>query len=1040
MRYPWQVMDSVKFERLAFDYVCDKYPEQDWTMLPLSGDGNRDVESRSRHYFFGQAAEYASWVEAKYTQSLTRSLSKGRLDPTIVSALIEPNVGAVMFISNGCFNTAYINRAERALRVRHVPVPPRFIDGKLLENWLDRVPRIAKRYFRARLPKRITTADPFAFAIHEAQIVAMDDYRAGHLEGRRALVSQEDYVLQLLIATASSRTFRFRISGPGLTLLTSPEFPDSVFLHEGLTSLALRFTADLQVTNGKLVAAICDQESDRIESKSIAYSICPAPVQIRSAGQLSALQRLADRLRNHQRIPYAHLLRLTGDAATGKTWILSRIVAQVSLNVPVRRYTFMQDRPTYNAQTICRALLFMTVGTAFEFEGFANAIGRHIRSEDISRDLFDWLVLGVSNSQKALELLSLLTRSDLLGPLFTQNARGDAKILILDDLHKADNQTVALLKRLFTEFADSENKTLIVLGTRPDVRAEIDEAVICSEVETIEIDPVTTRDVSETLIDIVGVDRAEKIARDLGPAITNLLELFQFTDSLRQQIAGLSALPDPAFMRRCRELLRDATAIGMVGSVRSREEKRILDFLFIMDGGIETEFVRITFGLGLVERLLANGLVISLSADPPLLAPKHDLVRDAYLAHQRVYSDQLGDVLDLYMSWAPMRRNDLLGHLCRCGPRWRSRYLSAAIEARDVLIDRTQYGAARSIAEALYVLGEQGHRAGMSEIQRLESIYAHADCITHTRSAGRSIEFFQQACTVADQCAPSMESYALKFQATAALVSARFWSLDTKNLLKDIDIVLAEWEALPPEYTRHPRLVDGYLTALNRRMMVYFLHDRLREAEAAYRTGVAASRRLNDQAHLGHLFMDKGKSLCLRDPSRALHLFQQAHSIYSSLPNEQRRLMVCASQMAFVNVILGHGHKSELESKADKLVRSGYATEYVNALLELAAISLVATDVERARHLLTRVERSDAALDSPRKLMMYYHLMAVLLVLERNVEEARRFMDSHLQAANSLGRSYSVIAKHNAGLPDGDRVCWGHCRLQSSIWIDNRLW
>ena len=158
MRYPWGIIDAVKFEYLAFDYVRERYPEQDWSMLPLTGDGNRDVESHTRHYFFGESVDYASWVEAKYTQSLTRSLGKGRLDPTLVSALIEPNVGAVMFISNGCFNTAYINRAERALRVRHIPIPPRFIDGEVLERWLDRVPRIARRYFRKQLPTAIPPA------------------------------------------------------------------------------------------------------------------------------------------------------------------------------------------------------------------------------------------------------------------------------------------------------------------------------------------------------------------------------------------------------------------------------------------------------------------------------------------------------------------------------------------------------------------------------------------------------------------------------------------------------------------------------------------------------------------------------------------------------------------------------------------------------------------------------------------------------------------------------------------------------------------
>jgi hypothetical protein len=310
----------------------------------------------------------------------------------------------------------------------------------------------------------------------------------------------------------------------------------------------------------------------------------------------------------------------------------------------------------------------------------------------------------------------------------------------------------------------------------------------------------------------------------------------------------------------------------------------------------------------------------------------------------------------------------------------------------------------------------------------------------HTKSAKVSVQFFREVCTVADQCDPSPEIYALKFQATAALFTARFWSLDTVGLPEEIDTFLAAWEALPSEYANHPRLLDGYLATRNRKMMVFFLHDRLQEAEATFRESVALAKRLNNQAHLAHLLADKGKSVCLRNPVHALDLFQQAYSIYSSLGGEERRLMVCASQTAFVKIILGSGHRSELEEKADNLVRHGYVTEYVNALLELAAVNLVMNNVTQARHLLARVEKHDTALESGRKLLMYHHLMTVLALVEGHIEEARRFASNHLEGAKLLGRSYVEIAKHNARMPKGRGACWAHCRSQSSIWIDNRLW
>jgi len=218
------------------------------------------------------------------------------------------------------------------------------------------------------------------------------------------------------------------------------------------------------------------------------------------------------------------------------------------------------------------------------------------------------------------------------------------------------------------------------------------------------------------------------------------------------------------------------------------------------------------------------------------------------------------------------------------------------------------------------------------------------------------------------------------------------------------------------------------------------LHDRLRQAEAVFRTASALTKRLDNKAHLAHLLMDKGKSLCLADPPQSLDLFEQARSIYAGLGNEERRLMVCGSQIAFVKLTLRRGHACDLEEKADVLLRHGYITEYVNALLELSAVSLVTEDAPRARHLLARVERNDVALESSRKLLMYHHLMAILAFIEGNVEEAQLFLRYHLEGAKLLGLSYLQVAKHNAKCRERQRASWAHARSQSSLWVDNRLW
>ena len=63
--FDYSHINSRIFEKIAKEYLEDKYPQCEWESTPPSGDGNKDVFCQFK--VLGQEQEY--WAEAKFTPS-----------------------------------------------------------------------------------------------------------------------------------------------------------------------------------------------------------------------------------------------------------------------------------------------------------------------------------------------------------------------------------------------------------------------------------------------------------------------------------------------------------------------------------------------------------------------------------------------------------------------------------------------------------------------------------------------------------------------------------------------------------------------------------------------------------------------------------------------------------------------------------------------------------------------------------------------------------------------------------------------------------
>ena len=121
-------LSSREFEVLAANYAQSIFPEYEWWLTAAVADYNRDFEALFE--------EMSKWGEAKQTQKEDKSVTKGRWDPTLLSALLKNNVDELILVTSGWTPLEYVVRAchmaERSKSVNKII----FINGYIINEWL----------------------------------------------------------------------------------------------------------------------------------------------------------------------------------------------------------------------------------------------------------------------------------------------------------------------------------------------------------------------------------------------------------------------------------------------------------------------------------------------------------------------------------------------------------------------------------------------------------------------------------------------------------------------------------------------------------------------------------------------------------------------------------------------------------------------------------------------------------------------------------------------------------------------------------------
>lgn len=1035
MRYPWADLNANLFEKLAKKYLDDRYPGETWILLPSSGDGNRDIEAVTRTSALGAPIASKSWVEAKHTKKGKRSLSKGQLDPTVVSVLLDNSVCALMFITNSRYPDSYILRAQRVLEGK-LQGGVHFIDSEHLEAWLDGQPAIVSDYFSSVEPLN-PPASGARPSLTSALLISPSDYMEGHFERRLALYQNEELILALVVSSKAKLEMKATLEGSGLTLEPTPRFPVFFSIHMGRQIIPLRVVARQRNINGKAVVSLWDTQGDCHCTATLQYSIGAESLHLDCSGQISASQSLHEALRAYRDAPGPCCISLVGASGSGKSFILEGVRQRSWLEV-LHFQAF--GEPSQNARELCRSLLFMSFGRGAQLQGLAE--GGRFKSPDLPFALIKQLQDGADGIADAQEILETLVSCDDLSQLFTLRSRGDAKVLVFDDVQKADDLSRRVLNKMLELLAKSANQTLVVLARHPTYTS-LDDTVRPLLIKDIYVTPLTLSDIEEVLCRYLQPEAVRVLLPETHKVVKTTLELRYLASELRSN-PGLMALSTEAAVAEVLKRMVAASIPEIATRIQVAKVEEAADLVALIDGGVPEAFLTKHFGVTVVAELLASELFErrrQRSGEPFQIVSSHDLLRAAYLARRRIHSDALAKRIEDLLQIEPHRRADILGHLCLCGEHWRQRYLSEALGIRDTLLAQTRFGAARSLSHTLYALvsSEGLAKLGLTPEEHLSIAYGHADCINHTEGSGRALEYFRETIRIGKSYSSEPVVAPFMCQAQAELFNMRFWQYDLADFQAQAESFLRVYDNLPPELESE-RITDAKITTLNRLMMVEYLLDSPEKAEEAFRRGWEYSERHGYVHDRANLLMDQAKSIMLINPSEALNKMEQAGTMYAQTNTQTRRLAVCKAQTAYLRSMLNGQSPLVVESIAANLREEGFAQEYANCLLQISALHLSAGRHEEASDLLDDLGRQ-ALEHAPRRLMLYHHLRGVATAMLKGPDAARSAFGRHADLAKKLGESYREIAHHNASLgPDIDSVDWASSRRADAYWLEPRLW
>lgn len=461
------------FEDLALEYVAMKHSSPgNWTHTPYTRDGNRDACSIICGFRPNDLSPEEWWMEAKYSTHGER-LTRYRLDSTIVSAAIHGNVSKIIFVTNISISTKTIVDIRAALKQAIHCREVYFCGKTTLEYWLFKNPEVFQRYFPNTDIKTLSL-NPL-FLSEGIEFFSNQKIGLSVSEPLKFLHLNREYYLFFSVFSQSSLTLPLSVGEgfSGVKILSS----SSLSLAAGITpcvvklSIGLDYSMPYRLTDGRTYS-----RSNQLDGAILKLG----PLELVSKTPLEVLPAVADRLflpsqeQNFKKLKDAYESagkRLTpsvnfliGSSGTGKTYLMDRFVQEcLDLDQTVFRVTFSSHSITNDLN-----IYYMLVFCLYPYLPPDMVDETYLKKLQDS-NLENTVIYQAAAYLREPDRLHQFFISTMCEEIFPNNLHLNPRVILLDDLHKLEHDSLSFLLAAISELAKKQQPIYVLVNGWPEI-------------------------------------------------------------------------------------------------------------------------------------------------------------------------------------------------------------------------------------------------------------------------------------------------------------------------------------------------------------------------------------------------------------------------------------------------------------------------------------------------------------------------------------------------------------------------------------------
>lgn len=997
----WQEIDNKIFEDIAYEYMVNNYPKQEWKKTKLTNDGNKDGESVIANLPFNTTIKY--WYEAKYTINTDKSIPKSHLDSTLVSCLIDGHVVAIAFITNAYISNDYRRRADIFAR-RRDNLKIYYINGEEIEDWLSENPQIEARYFKSHC------AEKHDFTDEIEDMCFLDKHSdENQVVKLTTLELNQEYLLYIRFRSSTNQELElvtnqniellpiYSSNNLNPAILVAEKGSNAFFVHVKIVSSKNEYDICLRGETG-----IKKYRMDSIKTLELYKPKLVISSQIKLINDINVMMKTND-LHNL-------IFWIVGEAGSGKTYTLNTI-----RNNTQNQFASILLKFSGNAEKdliLCYKLfIFCKFGALWELNvDDLEQFNFHPTVKEALKEI----CIGITSLQtkEKIREYCIETPEGYVEQYFMQQQ------IYIDDVHKISSDVADLLYYILQWFDNQKLNKRIFLFSRNSL-SDFDNLNNFLHISTCikEIEKVSSKDVKQSLETNLG--RIPMIISSVQNSRQsfNALSLYDFICALNERKDELKQWDEVNVSLETSKIINEliyAEKNKMEGQLfKEYHTSIVFYFVYKLGNGIDIQAIVNFFGEAIYEEisnLCQKHIIKEISGK---LYPFHDILLERFrLSVKDKYITRLGEFILFCLEKKYFSQSEGYYNLVALGGKYFWKYRSIAEEFRNQMHDTANYYAAEKIAKKIY---EENHKSLCDyDYADIKNLFILGNCYKYTTSYESSNEIFKKIKDVYSVNTMNLSDDIL-LETYSETVNNNIWMLNIKQADSDLKTMYKIWDFSKDIQNKSKSYKYGCLNYYNRRMFCDYMSGN--ESEQSYLTALNKAKELNLREYEGFAHMDFAKSIYNIDISKAEVLLKEAKEIFIET-NEARRLLDVSSELEYIDAIKNEMYEIEtLKEICHSMQDERYIQSYTRTYLKILVIMLLSGKystnelLEVAYNILAN--NSSIATGRRHKALLY-HILSAIHYKEGDLKLAKKYSKKCLDLFAQLGESYKQIHLHNS--------------------------